>query len=90
MPMAPDQIRADRCYLLRADNGREIVAKVIKIREHPLTLLNENHEQPAVMRFNKVLFLWRQTIEGSPWSGGYQNLSVTDFAIRAEKEVGCD
>jgi hypothetical protein len=90
MPMAPDQIKIDRCYLLRAENGREIVAKVAKIFENRLTLLSEDRVQLAAIPIRTAQFLWRQTVEGSPWSGSHQLLSVANFAECAEKEVACD
>src|SRR5690242_14590864 len=87
MPMAPDQIYADCCYLLRADNGRKIVPQVVRIVENRLTVLSQDREQLAAMGFSTALFLWRQIGEGSPWSGSHQQLSVADFAMHSEKEV---
>ena len=90
MPMAPDQIKVDCCYLLRVENGREIVAKINKIFENRLTLLSEDRVQLAAIPIKTALFVWRQTVEGSPWSGSPQLLSVADFAEHAQKEVTCD
>jgi hypothetical protein len=90
MPMSSDQIKTDCCYLVRADDGREIIAKIVKIIDRKLTLLNEKGGPLATMRFNTARFHWRRTEKGSPWSDSHQQLSIADFALRAEKEVACD
>jgi hypothetical protein len=80
--LLPEQILEGHCYLLRADNGVRVHARVDEITESALEI------PLARIRALDVRFYWRRG-EGK-WSDSCVSLSLEAFFVRAEKEIPCE